>query len=52
MFTFSINNFRGGNAPASLKHEYAEMEFFSEGQFPGWKRPGLIEARVEEKYFS
>ena len=36
--------FRGGNAPASLKHAYFDAFFCLPILFPGWKRPGLIEA--------
>ena len=36
--------FRGGNAPASLKHGDDELNDDFILGFPGWKRPGLIEA--------
>ena len=39
---FHRDYFRGGNAPASLKR-YGAVVVRPE-LFPGWKRPGLIEA--------
>ena len=39
-------NFRGGNAPASLKLNETLHGVFKLALFPGWKRPGLIEAGV------
>ena len=47
---FAESYFRGGNAPASLKlgaHGGADSRPSpSVRQFPGWKRPGLIEAKA------
>ena len=39
-------NFRGGNAPASLKHRTTIQSDTLTSRFPGWKRPGLIEAGI------
>ena len=36
--------FRGVNAPASLKRGKAVNRHVVLGVFPGWQRPGLIEA--------
>ena len=44
-------NFRGGNAPASLKHVERRGRRNSKVKFPGWKRPGLIEAD-RKRFFS
>ena len=41
---FRRNYFRGGNAPASLKLLKQAIYPTSRDAFPGWKRPGLIEA--------
>ena len=39
-------NFRGGNAPASLKQDVVDATRYYLAKFPGWKRPGLIEAEM------
>ena len=36
--------FRGGDAPASLKHHSFILAGRTTALFPGWRRPGLIEA--------
>ena len=41
---FRRDYFRGGNAPASLKQVVNALQDLVRGEFPGWKRPGLIEA--------
>ena len=39
------SNFRGGSAPASLKHrDRLVNQLLDVGEFPGWICPGLIEA--------
>ena len=41
---FRRDYFRGGNAPASLKLAGIVLPCLWVERFPGWKRPGLIEA--------
>ena len=43
-FATVVADFRGGNAPASLKLSTSAIEIPTKSKFPGWKRPGLIEA--------
>ena len=43
---FHRDYFRGGNAPASLKPGCNGPRKTGIGPFPGWKRPGLIEAVI------
>ena len=44
---FRRDYFRGGNAPASLKLKRLLAAVADMLAFPGWKRPGLIEASAE-----
>ena len=46
---FRRDYFRGGNAPASLKLHSLRPAQSSCAEFPGWKRPGLIEAVLGQK---
>ena len=43
---FRWDYFRGGNAPASLKQAKHPYTHPHDRIFPGWQRPGLIEAYV------
>ncbi len=46
------SHFRGGNAPASLKRLRPGYRAGSPRGFPGWKRPGLIEASLRRIPYS